>query len=261
MRVKQLLAVIAFLFLLSSCTGDYTQVIITGTSNDDVKRDNSYWVYENDTIKVVYYLWDQWGRMNFAVYNKSKLPIYIDWKKSSFINRDRKIAYYSDKATSSYAAVTNTVGVSGAFSRYSASFTSGAGTMVKEERVTFIPPRSYIYKSAYRIAPNVVFDINNRKTRDTTINGHLSFVTTTKSKNKIFFRNFLAYSFNEDFKGSEFYVDNEFYIKKIITVRDEDFKGNPVGISTDQYEYPFYSPSRFYIEGLTPESVFPPGDK
>lgn len=253
MRKHSLIAILITI-LFSSCAGNYTQVIYTDAMKNDLTKDNSYWVYENDTIKVVYAFWSEHGNMAFKIYNKLSIPIYIDWKKSSYISQSQKLPYYSDKTTRNNIAVSNSWATIFRNYGYGASVTSENETIVKEERTTFIPPQSSIVKSSYSIFPNIYFDIEDRKTTEASMYNIDVWVTTTKSGKKIYFRNFLTYSTNEDFKP-ECYIDNGFYISKVVTVSDKNF------IKRDEkgYKYcPFEKPSRFYITDINAVDIWPP---
>ena len=61
----------------------YVQVFDTNSTNAIIEND--FYVYENDTIKITYAFWHEQGLMTLGIYNKLKIPLYIDWKKSSYI--------------------------------------------------------------------------------------------------------------------------------------------------------------------------------
>ena len=84
--------------VLYSCSGKYVQLFKTSTTN--TKLINDKFVYENDTLKIEYFFWEQKGVMSFEITNKFGLPIYIDWKNSSFIVNDQKLNYWEDATIS-----------------------------------------------------------------------------------------------------------------------------------------------------------------
>src|SRR4051812_46103003 len=88
-----------FLFVITSCSTRYIQVFETKSTN--IKMSDDSWSFENDTVKIDYDFWTEHGVMSFAVFNKLKIPIYIDWKKSSFIVNDRKLDYWIDVSRTS----------------------------------------------------------------------------------------------------------------------------------------------------------------
>ena len=88
---RLLLAIIAVLFLIS-CRPTYVFYVKSNTKSND-----SLFVFENDTIRITYHLWQNRGRMHFAIYNKLDVPIFLDWKNSSFIMNDVPKQYWEDE--------------------------------------------------------------------------------------------------------------------------------------------------------------------
>jgi hypothetical protein len=85
--MSKLLSFIIGIILLSSCS-KYIQVFETSSTNTVSENEN--WVFETDTVKVTYEFWMNKGVMAFTVFNKLDIPIYIDWKNSSFIYNSEK---------------------------------------------------------------------------------------------------------------------------------------------------------------------------
>src|ERR1700730_10311196 len=85
------------LFLNISCT-HYVQFYETKTTSP-MKVENNCYTFENDTIKIVYSFWANHGTLSYTVYNKLDVPIYIDWKKSSYVKNGEKLDYWKDRTT------------------------------------------------------------------------------------------------------------------------------------------------------------------
>jgi hypothetical protein len=144
---------LSFLFLgLTACTSHYVHVFETKMTN--AKTENDLYVYEDDTLKITYTFWAQRGTMTFSVYNKQNKPLYIDWKKSSYIENSVKSDYWIDEETSN--------SISYSENRYFARIGMDAGSQaasksksskVKIERITFIPPKSIYTRSDFYILP------------------------------------------------------------------------------------------------------------
>ena len=81
------------LIILSSC-GSYVQVFETKTAN--TKIEDEHYTFENDSIKIIYNFWKNKGLLSFSIYNKLNKPVYVDWKKSSYINNSIKRNYWED---------------------------------------------------------------------------------------------------------------------------------------------------------------------
>ena len=136
------------------------------------------------------------GIMGILIHNKIKQPIYVDWRKCSFIVGTTKHDYWNEtievktSGTSSGSEQTrkSTWGkvsiyklflenVSSSFSNsFSSRFFSSITTLTKPERITFIPPGTTISMSNFPILGNNILNINrgNIFTIDTTvlIKGH-----------------------------------------------------------------------------------------
>ena len=91
MRLSGLLVVFTIAF--AGCAS-YIQVFETTSVNVPIQ--DGRFVYEDDSVKVVYTFWKKKGLMAFDVFNKLDVPVYIDWKKSSFVYNDYKMDYWVD---------------------------------------------------------------------------------------------------------------------------------------------------------------------
>lgn len=134
-------------------------------------------------------------------------------------------------------------------------FNNSAGIKLKPERISFIPPKSNYFRSQFYLLPvkYYKFDINteytetkrNDKPKKTTKVYEKEF---SKNNSPLVFRNFLAFSLTEDFEN-EFYIDNEFYLSKMLEMdyrhfkyRQKDDNGNEV------YFQPYKNQTSFYLE-------------
>lgn len=164
--------------------------------------------------------------MGFEIYNKLDSPLYIDWRKSSYIDNSVKLNYWEDverisglHATYYYESQqykTSTKGVS-------------VSTKVKQERITFIPPKSKYQRSQFYILPISFHSLDKKGpyTEEKLREGSpritkVYYMEFSKEASPLVFRNFLTFSLTEDFKD-EFYVDNEFYISKILELDEASF--------------------------------------
>ena len=259
-----------FLFTLLFYSCKYTQVIYTAPSSADIKSDSSYYKYENDTLRVVYSFWRANGLMSFMIYNKLDIPIYIDWKKSSYIDKSMKLDYYSEKESKTWVAETesyvynNPINWLNIFGPTIISGSVGSSTSVKEERITFIPPKSYIFRGFYKIFPNQHFVVTKENKKEIPVSEGSTktfpayVLTAEKSNSSLIFRNFLTYSTKENFE-KESYVNDEFYVRKVLTMRQKYFYNlyGPLSPSEPtQWGSNYEDPRRFYIPNLNSEEIF-----
>lgn len=199
-------------------------------------------VSENEDLRISYDLWGEHGVMYFTVYNKSKKPVYIDWKKSVFIHNQWKNNYWIEKTTSE--SITVPVG-----DQNNKIFKNVMSTVVSE-RVSFLPPDCYIAvpmtfeildhlnrrlqlsgmreRKIVQISDNLRWDESAKKELITTPGKKRSFkaftVTYTKEQSPYRFRNFITYAFDEKFTAEK-YFDNEFFVKRFIQMGAAKFFG------------------------------------
>jgi hypothetical protein len=196
-------------------------------------------IFENDTIKIVYFFWDDGGAMSFAIYNKLSVPIYVDWERSAFILNDRRINYYEDRVVS----LTQTDALSaqvGYRYRYGIAESSSITTVLKSEKTSFLAPHSYIVRTgpklwvgiAGRLLENTPpMKIKDRSGYDVAGVG----VIYNESQSPLRFRNFLCYSFLKDVSQPQ-YIDNRFFLSSTVQIKRSDFD--------PQY---FQNPGNFYL--------------
>ncbi len=247
---------------LCSCASGYTQIYQVNTVSPVIKKNSTY-VFDNDTIQVTYDLWADGGKMDFTLTNKSEKPIYIDWKRSSFVFNERKSDYYIDKTTTrtteSGASITLPLYVysgTGRASGFGSASTSVSNeVMVKDERVTFIPPHSTISRRTYRLMTGYA---KMKSLNDTSIDGKSAKVMNYPNGTSPYrWRNFLTYSFTEDCK-QEYYVDNAFYVDKVIAMKWSHFHGKPLSAIAEErtvWEYPYASPTTFFSTQMPRQEI------
>jgi hypothetical protein len=250
--MKYFFAFIICAVILGGCSVNYSQLYETkSTFNEDGNTE-----FENDTVKISYYFWSESGVLAFSIYNKLNVPIYVDWKKSSYIRNEDKYDYWIDEqnteSNSSYASVTYKGFLTGWGTVGTSTTTSKA---VKPERITFIAPHSKYKK--------YTFSLYNPKGTliDTSVN--LEFVPSKRDPKKVvgiynrnyvysdantIFRNFLTLSTSEKF-DKEIYVDNTFYVSKITEMPVDELLG-PYTVNGNNiiYSLPYKENNRFYIK-------------
>lgn len=267
--------VIVLLLFLAGCV-QYAQVIYVAPKSNAVKQtkftnENYYFTDENDTISVVYYFWEEYGVMSFKITNKLDVPLYIDWKKSSFISKDMKYDYYFDKELKASASVSASYiykPTPNWFNVYGPTIISGSigsETTLKEERITFIPPKSYILRAPIKLyTKGMYFNLKGAVEKEIhyagndsakTFSAYISEVGPVESQ--LFFRNFLTYSTKESF-DKEYYINDEFYIRKIVTFNQDVFNAieKPYPELYRNLKEELGDPRGFYITGIYKTLLF-----
>jgi hypothetical protein len=243
--------------LLLGCAKPMIQVFETSTTDSKLEVDN--WVYESDTVRIVYGFWTEYGVMAFSIYNKLEIPIYVDWKNSSFIYNGVKLDYWIDEqkaATASYG----TYQYKGPSLRpgYStgSSLESSKTTSVKPERITFIPPKSIYPRSQFYLHPELFPMTHSPQTAVPTRNYLESEKTDTifqmeftAENSPLKFRNFLAIKLSET-SDAYYYIDNEFYLSAVKEMNYRTYQGIPIGWETHTPVYgksPYEKETSFFI--------------
>lgn len=243
--------------LLSSCSKQFIQIFDTSSNNS--KLTDGFWVYETDSIKLTYVFWANKGVMSFSVYNKLDKPIYIDWKNSSFIYNSNKLNYWIDEQQSSIASYYGSYYYNGPLIKPGFTINEGvqvsSSTTVKPERITFIPPKSYYYRSQFYLLPIDYFKINDSLTKTVgprNDNAKKKTIVYEKkydnSSSPLKFRNYLAFTFTEN--SSDFlFTDNEFYLSSVKEMDYRHFRGIPIKTADGEKDYskPFKKKTSFYI--------------
>ena len=247
-----ILTVTAMLILTACAPIEFVQLFNIKPIAPVTNRNDTY-VFENDTLRITYEFWEEHGVLAFDVYNKLNVPIYLDWRKSIFLQNGQKIDYWQDVETVSAKTVTKNAGVSqkvfqpvisvpenGKVVTYGTTTTVGYGNGVaysnavktKPERITFIAPYTSIQRAQF-----VLFDIdgvrmskgdiefnyvNRTYSNDSSKKTPFAYRNYNTDDSPLNFRNFLTFSTNENFT-SEFYADNGFYVNRITVMTKKQF--------------------------------------
>lgn len=255
--MKYLIIGLIIATLIPSCRTKIPYVQLYETESTNTTKTKQCYVYDNDTLRIDYAFWADGGTVAFRIANKTNKPIYVNWFRSSFISNSLRYQYWNDKAQTQ-------VNFNAVSSRNVAGFPdivgySGDATIahIKPEKISFIPPHSYILKLGSYIKTEAYKDWGTQFTKTVEPRHDLpKYQTTVYSKHfdkqttPLDFRNFLTLSFNEDFTG-EFYIDNDFYVKSV-TVMDKHHFWDDVPNPNDQHQdwrdfrNPYYSVTRYH---------------
>lgn len=241
--MKTIALLLVFTAILIGCAPNVQVVTLRGTN---VRPADEGLVLDTDTLTLRYDFASERGQMHITVVNKLNQPLYIDWKRSSFIIGQDKIDYWKDIADVQLAGST----YGSRYSRYSTSYLSG--TIAKDDKVSFVPPQTRLEKRQFVIVPDGVIPMNGTfKTEQEPSNiiGHrkpvdVEVYSYAADQSPLTFRNYLTLSTDKDFK-TEFHIDTQFWASDIkVLPRDQvlyRFNGNytePV---------PFKKSDSFYV--------------
>jgi hypothetical protein len=260
--------------LSSGCATNWIQVVQVASPSKQARQTEKTIEFENDTLKVVYYFWDNRGVMSFAVFNKLGVPIYIDWKKSAGIINGTKFDYWVDTAATSipayyqnfaydenvlYSTVTtynkNEFKKADAFNDgMNQGMQVGTQLYTKAERISFIPPNSQLTRQFMHLANFDYIDYDpNRFTTESVPStlkegNYVAQISSTLSKDSSFlkFRNYLTFSTSDKF-DTAYHVSHPFHVSKISMVKEAEFKGPDLNGEAGKNSYPLRRGDRFYL--------------
>ncbi|MBD2700240.1 hypothetical protein IC229_06315 [Spirosoma sp. BT702] len=240
---------LSFLFvlcvLLTSCTPKIQVVTLRGSN---VHPDKEGLSIDNDTLTLRYDFASERGLMHLTLINKLNKPLYVDWKRSSFIIGQDKIDYWYD------VAEVNLTGSLLRYNRYVSSPTL-SGTITKTDPVAFIPPQTKLEKQQFVVVPAGTVHLSGQfKTEHEPAKSPYSkkmvdvnVYAYTPDQSPLTFRNFLTLSTDRDFK-TEFFIDTKFWASTVkVLPRDHVLTTRAGGENIYTVEIPFKQPDGFYV--------------
>ena len=249
-----------------ACAPSQRFVQIHDLASQDTRTIEKHHVVETDTIQLAYYFWAEGGLLGMVVHNKSNGPIYIDWKKSSFIAGNQKIDYLSEGATvysQTRRSSTTTPALLQTNTWITETFGSSVTTVVPTERITFIPPRSSMFRVGFVIQPVPTLSVGvPMKITDSTIyteqlrsgskmvvpvSVRLRMASFVLSNSPLVFRSFVTFASDEKF-SVERYLDTRFYLARIVEIPSDVLSGHTTLPDGRSYWDLWYSPSAYYHE-------------
>jgi hypothetical protein len=257
---------LASLLLIIGCSPQIRFLQLAEVGSTNCRINENYLFSENDTLRVVYMFWGENGVVDIFIHNKTEYPLYIDWKKCSFITGITKHDYWGENTIITTSHNSSLYGEAkmrkNSSEWFQQTFTNSLTRITKPERITFIPPHTTISQGAY----NIVFGgITISSSFPTSIEDTILYFQSKKfqqqkitaifnvSNSPVNFRSFITYSTDEKF-STEHYLDSKFYVSRISDLPKSAFDGKPDSFSVDQSKYNMWaSPSSFYIftkEGL-----------
>ncbi len=229
--------------LFVSCISSYVQVY--EVKSDDVKMLNGELCDDNKDFRVTYNMWREKGCLDFMLYNKTDVNLYIVLTKSSFIRNGVAMDYYVNKYES--AAKSKIIGEYwGLTSQYDV---ETHVVTVGQNQVVCVPPKSLKIISSFALNPEIMSKCDKKVffPKDSSVVASYAAVNSP-----LRFRNRIAYSFDEDLSGIS-YVDNAFWVSSIrnYTRRSASYteKVKAVGDNLPDRRriFKMASPNRFYM--------------
>lgn len=248
---KSFLAVLfVSVILFVSCSPKVAHLYETKPMNGASNESN---IFENDTVKIVYSFWSENGAYSFSVFNKLNVPLYIDWKKSSLVKNNDKLNYWSDEVLTQ-SSLKKSTGLS-YFGNSLLSLESGFTSSLKPEQITFIAPKSTIYKIQFYLNGSLDSKLpkNSEKLLVPKIGSpkkteKILYINYRENNTPLFFRNFMTLSTSDKFE-KEFYIDNGFYVFKVSEMSINQLTGSSSGswINLMKASTPYKKAANYYV--------------
>jgi len=260
-RAPLILFQLAVLVGLWGCA-QYQYVTVDGK----LMYDDNYGFFDsNDTLTVLYTFNGLNCPINIELHNNHTKPIYVDWSRSFAVIDGKAYSYWVDDAMLNAQVETYCYD----YNALSSSVSNVRGIVSKEQKVNFIPPRSYtsftpiwLMNSSINLNGWKDFLDTNSFTKKRLMEKKYSF---NETNNPMIVRSFLTVSFTENFLDP-FYLDHSFWVSEVVEtklpLRDiSDMNGNQFYLERDRVGQGIlmyaaiiatpliFSPFFFYFEG------------
>lgn len=212
MRPLTLITALLMLICFSRCAPSWQY--ITLDSREVTKDTSKRFIWETDTLSLMYSYNGYGGPLWLSITNKTDKPMYVNWKKSAIINWGYARSLYQPNVqmTGSFDATRVYRSTSGTL----------AGSFSLPEGMDFIPPHSNISKNldlfVFREAVNksqltgTPRTIREAKTVPPTIYQLYNF---DQSSSPVQFKSYLTFVLDSD-NAKEFAVSHAFYAREIM---------------------------------------------
>lgn len=203
---KTLLPAFVFfsLFLFGCNRHQYVFVQSQQTNNE-----TGDYLIENDSLEIRYNFSGENIPVNIVVNNKSDKPVYIDWKKCVAIIDGKKYKYWNEVSTIEISGV-----------NFNNVYYYADGLIEKDERISYIPPRSYIETTRILLQTTIFKNLPDKSFQRFHVpseNGPVQVKQYDFSveNTPLLFRSILTFSSHESFTEETLY-ENTFWVSEII---------------------------------------------
>lgn len=210
------------LLAFSSCS---TYQYLTLDSSQLSKNDKKQFVWENDTLRLIYDFNGPGGPIAVQIFNKTSQPLYVNWKKSAIIRDQHSTSLFDRNVLIDGSVNSVTYHRFGAISASTGTFTASFSL---PEGVDFIPPNSAIDKGLLAIAQSgalvsLVPDSASSSTiwDPTGLNDvRYKRVTYTEDHSPIRFNSYITFVLGSD-NSREFAGNNSFFVNEVMQANAE----------------------------------------
>ena len=217
--MKNYILLILLALSFGSCS---TYQYITLDSPQTQKNDRKEFVWENDSLKLVYNFHGEGGPLNLTVYNKLNEPLYVNWKKSALIRDGQSISLFNrsvivNRIATPYQEVKNNPNL----------YPGLSATFELPEGIEFISPASYVSKALLDIQELGLGNLPGsdslrpqKYSQNGMVTGKFTRARFDESQSPLRFSTYLTFMVGQHI-DKEFAVQHSFYAKEILQTHDE----------------------------------------
>lgn len=211
------------LVLVAACLASCSQYqYLTLNSSQLTKNDKHQFVFENDTVRLIYDFNGEGGPISINIFNKSSQPLYINWKKSAIIRNEHTLSFYDRNVYFSGNANTTTY----RFGNVRGSTTDFGGSFALPEGMDFIPPGSTVSKGLVFLSQSgpMVVQIPDSITQEILKDSYGTRIAKYREKSygetesPVRFRSYLTFTLGFN-NAMEFAESNAFYVGEAIDTK------------------------------------------
>ena len=210
MRRLILPAIILTAIALFSMTACNPWQYMTVNSPQLTRNDYNQFVFENDTLRLIYDIAGDGGQVKLRVFNKTNKHIAVNWQRSAFIRNQQTVSFLNKDVIIHGHTVT--------YSRYNQNF---IGSFAFPDSACFVPPGSEVSDDLPTLAktgPLQIYipdSVPQKKLADPNGINSVKFrqLHYDEVSSPIRFSSYLTFSIGHDNK--EFSLTNDFYVSDV----------------------------------------------
>lgn len=203
-------------FFISCSTYQYATI----SSNGVGRNEKNEFVFENDSLRLVYNFCGKDAPVNITIQNKLPVPIYIDWLRSALIVNDRTVSYSPNevKINGSYHGGSYNFGNRSQWEVTGGHINANASLPAT---VDFMPPKTILTKNPLAISNNFIDtipDIAFQRQKYPVAEGMTVLVKKaifTEDTSPLRFRSFMTFMVGEATAKPQS-IEHSFYVSEIM---------------------------------------------
>lgn len=216
-------SLLVLLCLLCAACNTYQYITVSSPLKAEHQQN---FVFENDTVRLMYNFNGEEGPVAITIFNKLPVPLYVDWAKSALIVGDTRKSY-SNKGMSLSAEVS---GSETHWLNYSSQIATINGILNSGEVSGFIPPKAQAKETLLTLNPTffVLPNSNTKKSRRIEEGVNVKYLSYQQGDSPFKFRSFFTLSTQPDLT-SPIYFDHVFWVSDVFqtTLAPKNFQVKP----------------------------------